>query len=474
MKKLLALFLFVPLSLLAPVPGPLDTAFWGEDGGMASSMASFDWSSLLAHWKFDEATGTSPRLDSVSTNHVFEQTGVDVSSTGGKIGDALLFGDGEYLSRTNRALFVNDQSFSINFWFSSVDSSVTNVLLQIWSETDADKSWKIFLSADGEPSFATWDGSTLRTALAETDLRDGVWHMITCVANDTDTTIKVYVDNGLGGNVSGLTEIQEPAADTPFVVGNNIAGTGGSMDFKLDSLSYFKGRALNDSDIMLLYNNGAGLDYQAYDFVETWDPTTAPGADKTWTAGGAGGTINTNYTTSPAPLAGTESCFMNGDALGLSYFYSSITARDSNWVTARFLLPSGGNYGNNTRLTLSRVGVADDLKIEIRPGTTGTQFYWAGIHGSSTVVSNAIPTFSLINRTNIIWIEWRKGSGANGIINFWFTDTGSTTRPASPEFTTSSGNGTNQPTSITLQFSGNDQMISDSIKISPTPIGNNP
>jgi hypothetical protein len=205
-----------------------------------------------------------------------------------------------------------------------------------------------------------------------------------------------------------------------------------------------------------------------YTFIENFENTGSPGYDTNWTEVGTG-TLNENYATNN--LQGSECLYINGNGGGFTYTHALINAQDSNHLFFRLLLPDTGGIGVNSRVTLSRVGTADDLGVRIQYGVSAAHYYLAVAHGT-VIATNATPVQWDVGTPIWVWAQWHKGSGANGVAKIWASTT--PVKPDTVEAETSVGNSTSQPTNVVVVSSGFDRYCVDQIRLSNTQIGSNP
>ncbi|GAH46003.1 unnamed protein product, partial [marine sediment metagenome] len=106
------------------------------------------------------------------------------------------------------------------------------------------------------------------------------WQMLTCVMNTNDDTVKVYVDGTFYANTSGIADLNNNANHN-MVIGYAL-GYGQYFDGLIDEF-YFYGDALSDGMVEQLYNDGAGIFFEA---------PVEPSVNYTWTDD-----LNTNLVT---------------------------------------------------------------------------------------------------------------------------------------------------------------------------------
>ncbi len=191
--------------------------------------------------------------------------------------------------------------------------------------------------------------------------------------------------------------------------------------------------------------------------AERFEGTGTPSAS--WTTGNA--SINYDYTTSPAPLVGTQSLALTGSFTGATVEFGSTV----NEVWGFFVFnPSASSNSDIFQLKNS----ANVAQMTISARVDRLRVQHAG--GNAADITGAVH-----GQTNVIW--WRyvaqSGGGGNGIITVYINkNSTSTTRPsASFTFTTSTGGAVSKATFIAQ---GAGQWIYDDVMFRETEIGSNP
>jgi hypothetical protein len=218
---------------------------------------------LISHWKLNEVSGT--RADSHG-NSTLIQYGT-IAGVAGKIGNAAEFDSGESLYNTDTP-FSGNINPSVSFWANR--SSILNVSYPFI----CDSSFGFTFSGGNLNLDGVWldqlNVPVVASVSAITNVSDGNWHFITGVANTTELgkSVSIYVD-GILDNIGyadvtdyGSGRIAEMPPSQIRLNGNTALDFGQGAE-KLDSVSIWQ-RPLTNVEILRLYNNGSGLDYQNF------------------------------------------------------------------------------------------------------------------------------------------------------------------------------------------------------------------
>ncbi|BBB28359.1 DUF4347 domain-containing protein [Neptunomonas japonica] len=204
-------------------------------------------SSLVAHYTFDEGSGSTAFDSSASANNA-SLIGSPVYSTGIVGSGALNFsGDFDYVDAPDAvATDFGSGDFSVGFWFNS--TSLGTAARLVGDSIGAD-GYILYGSGSGEVNFLITSGAQLQTLTAG-GLFDGEWHHVVGTRSGNDFSL--YIDNTLAdsatnaliGSVDNTVALRMGATD----------GVSSDYDGLLDEVRLYN-RALTSSDITELYNN---------------------------------------------------------------------------------------------------------------------------------------------------------------------------------------------------------------------------
>ena len=204
---------------------------------------------LIAHWSFDEGSGSTANDSSGNGN-----TGTLVNSPAwvdGKLGKALDFsGSNEYvlIPHSDVIDFGANEDFSISLWFKDSTTSGSEMLEK--------QSGAVFYqirapSASGDLKFQVDDGvdqDSFNSSVG--DLADGLWHHVVFI-RDYDTSITAYVDGVFAGSDTAVSA-GSIANTADLRLGR---GTGsGDYDGLLDEVQFYN-RVLTAQEVADLFND---------------------------------------------------------------------------------------------------------------------------------------------------------------------------------------------------------------------------
>lgn len=271
------------LSVQATNAGNYSVRVSNTIGTNTSAAATLSVSTLapIAHWKFDEAPGSTVAVNSVgSVNGTLSATGADFVP-GGRAGNALslnLAANGIVNFGTNFG-FTND--FTVSAWIKTApgDTTASGNFLSKHNSSSANGyilsyNWpfrpanKAIFYAGTRFEFGTFVDVPPSTS----SVNDGGWHQIVGVYNASGNTT-IYVD---GAPVEGSipsSPINPNAA--PFLVGGVLLGGVPTAMFTglVDDVQLYN-RALNDSEIDFLFQN-PGSEISGAPFITTPPQSTS-------------------------------------------------------------------------------------------------------------------------------------------------------------------------------------------------------
>lgn len=179
------------------------------------------------------------------------------------------------------------------------------------------------------------------------------------------------------------------------------------------------------------------------------------GTPSGWTTSG---TVDFDYATAPAPLAGAQSLRVYGAAWNNATKAFTASAE----ANAFFLISPGASSNvtifslrNNTTVICSVQLKSDRVTVE---------------HGTTAVNSMG----AAVTSPSAVWLRYVPGTGANGVLELWINkNSTSRTKPALSA-SISTGTATAQANNLICYAQGAQSWIFDDIKISSTAIGSNP
>lgn len=214
------------------------------------------------------------------------------------------------------------------------------------------------------------------------------------------------------------------------------------------------------------YTTGGGGSC-AYDFCETFEGVGY--AEANWVEViDTGGTIDEDYTTSPAPLAGSESLYLATSDYYLSTTTNTFTATDNVYFALMTQLTSTGTdnieqihiLDANDNVIASIIRAASSTLVQVFNGTSSC-YASAGAWDYNTL--------------KYAWLEYEMGTGANGVTRLYLSD--STTKPSSAGFPStegcivSDGTSTTQAAKIMFRTGYQNNWIVDNLDRNSSAIG---
>ena len=220
----------------------------------------------------------------------------------------------------------------------------------------------------------------------------------------------------------------------------------------------------------------SGAPAPTYISEETFD---SAGYDLSWTE--SAGTPNEDYTTSPAPLEGTQSLQLLGDtnsATQVVYHNFTETASATHWFYMLFnasVVPTGGgSYSEFIRIRGGGGGTTVG-SVFLLQNASGFTLRVIAAGGTEAVTTDVLS----VDTTYHMWISFLKGSGANAKMTVAFSANG--IRPTSGNAYAESTDGTQtiDADNITIrgQYDSSNSSIDaivDDVKIDDAAIGNSP
>jgi hypothetical protein len=256
---------------------------------------------------------------------------------------------------------------------------------------------------------------------------------LTVTRTSSNPTLVPVANIVLGGSGANRTVTVTPAANQTGTATITVTVSDGT---------------LTASDTFVLTVNAP-----TYLLSEGFDATGTPGYDNTgWTESGA---ANENYTTTI--LHGTQSLNCSGaQYIQRTFQYSTsfnlyFRVRWITWSDFKSVI-----YWDDSGFNTVANVYGDDNRLQIKHGSVS-------VNGTTVIAAGT---------TYHVWVEWTKGTGANGTMKLYMSTTG--TKPASAEASITTGNGGATQRIYVGPTSAGPNVIFDRILVDDVPIGSNP
>lgn len=205
-------------------------------------------SSLVAHWTFNEGTGTTT-ADVSGHDHAGTFAMTAPSWDDGKIGGGLVFATTAIINATDTGLPAGNSPISVAAWITTEDESSDRYFLVYGSGAGHDFLFGVDGSGDG--NLVSGNGAdTYLAGIAA--VNDGEWHHV--VVTHNGTTMKFYVDGTLD-NADTVATTTTLGALTIGTVAYGDRNWNGALD---DVRIY--NTELTSEQVTALYNAGAGTE----------------------------------------------------------------------------------------------------------------------------------------------------------------------------------------------------------------------
>jgi hypothetical protein len=217
------------------------------------------------------------------SNGTAQQNTEDLHTTG-KVDGALTFnGSSDYVDTNDTFESVFQDSFSINCWIKPVDGrpiSSQNIYgCYKYDEVAYEVVLALYSNGKITAFYSAFGETVIELTTQEAVFEDGVteWTMITMIVEEiSSTTIKIHLFvNGsllISGDESE-TQMSSYSSDSKFFIG--VYNQNGNPAFPgiegiIDNVMIFN-KALSQTEVDLLYNNGAGLNgLDSGGFIYKW------------------------------------------------------------------------------------------------------------------------------------------------------------------------------------------------------------
>lgn len=175
----------------------------------------------VAHWKFDENTGTSTYDSTSNGNNSTTWTGNTTWATG-KYGTALSFdgtNDVVRFAETTSTDLGGSSSYTLSAWFKTTANYADNAVILAKYDATGTLPFALYLNSSEQGVFQFGDaGGNIVTITGTTALNDGGWHHIVGVRDVGADTAYLYIDGKLIGSSNDIT--------TSSMVNNNDISIG--------------------------------------------------------------------------------------------------------------------------------------------------------------------------------------------------------------------------------------------------------
>jgi len=229
----------------------LITVLMGRRGASASPLLT----GLVSHWTMDETTGN--RVDSHGTFDLSPQNTVGYDT--GILGNCatMVTGALNRLTRSDAAILaINFNAFTITAWVYIPTAFAADCA--IFSKG---AEFQFYIESNGINLNVSSTAGGTSSADYNVTLNADTWYFVAArfdMAGDRKAKVKV---NDGDWAVAGIAlSVGDTVKNSTNYINVNAMGNGAVGTCRYDSLSFWT-RALQDSEIDLLYNEGAGLDY---------------------------------------------------------------------------------------------------------------------------------------------------------------------------------------------------------------------
>ncbi|MHC4070898.1 MAG: LamG domain-containing protein [Planctomycetota bacterium] len=205
---------------------------------------------LVAHWRFDETSGTTA-FDASGNGHDGTIMG-DPQWVPGKLGGALEFdGAGDYVDCGASPDYEIAVNITIACWIK------VDVFDKNWQAiiTTSDSSWRVHRSSS--TNNIAWGSSGLSPTdlTGTTDVSTGEWFHVAAVYNGAQKLL--YINGNLDASSDSTGNIS--VSSMPVYIGENSGATGRFWDGLIDDVRIYK-RALAETELLGVMSGG-GVEY---------------------------------------------------------------------------------------------------------------------------------------------------------------------------------------------------------------------
>lgn len=210
---------------------------------------------LVSWWDLEEASGT--RYDAHGSNHLTDVN--TVGSGAGVVGNAAVFvrTNAEYLSCVSDAFGLGASEWTLDFWMRIDDDGFADPR-QLCIVADGNLALQMFYVVGQRAVLDVFsDSGTRYRATLGSALPHGEWLHVTLMRSGGQVSITVEGVGSASANMPAGTPIRGGSSHE-LRLGDG--GDGKRMNGAMDSVGIWS-RALNGSEVLALYNGGAGRSY---------------------------------------------------------------------------------------------------------------------------------------------------------------------------------------------------------------------
>lgn len=236
------------------------------DAGLHSAavLDSFPLTSLVAHWKLDEASGT--RADATSRGNNLTDNNTVTQAAGKIVNSALLtLANSEYLSLASNAdVSMGDIDFTFAVWVYLNSKATVQTILAKLSDATADQDYQIqYDSVSDRFRFRVIQSPTTVRQVAANSFGSpsvSTWYHIVAWHDATANTINICVNNGTVDSLATGGALIAASASQFRLGAQAHSGFPEYLDGRLDEVSIWK-RVLTSAERAILYNSSLGIAY---------------------------------------------------------------------------------------------------------------------------------------------------------------------------------------------------------------------
>lgn len=397
---------------------------------------------LLAWYAFDETGTPSSWADSSSNGFDLTNTGGDPTTTAKVGGQAAHFvsANSDYATNTSFPTTIfHQQDFSVAGWVRLESFPVDDAmrLFSVWGATTPDRHW--FFRWEGWADYFEFsilnDGGTYAGQINSSVVTTTQWNHVAVVRGGG--ILSMYLDGVAQVNPVDISAQTLNSGQEDFEAGRDVNASSDYLDGQLDEWCFYN-KALTESEIHWLYNNGIGRSYsELTDAVndipagsllkEDWEDTGLNG----WTDIG---TVDADYDLSTIPRLSGAGEAVEIDSTGGNASVGKNASSTSTSLSGFFDFEFDALPNLQKIVFLVRTqGLSDRGTLELN--TTGRLVALASGGSADTGSVKLEP-----DTHYRIWWEYIAGNGTNGVFRVWVSE--NDFKPSQPECESTDGTGT--------------------------------